>query len=98
MQQRQSSGIAKNGKINDHCFTKRFVQTFNCVIDLYVQICDEGCHHFIFEVQAGARKWTMIWALLREAFGPDKVQVTKQNSLFQHKPLQNIIRIKSAYI
>lgn len=36
----------------------------------------EDCGHFIFEGKPGVGKRTMIWALLREAFGPDKVQVT----------------------
>lgn len=35
----------------------------------------EECGHFIFEGNPGVGKRTMIWSLLREAFGPDKVQV-----------------------
>lgn len=35
----------------------------------------ENCGHFIFEGNPGVGKRTMIWALLREAFGQDKVQV-----------------------
>ncbi|XP_073045298.1 replication factor C subunit 3-like isoform X2 [Primulina eburnea] len=38
----------------------------------------DECGHFIFEGSPGVGKRTMIWALLREAFGPDKVQV-RQN-------------------
>ncbi|KAK6162751.1 hypothetical protein DH2020_002592 [Rehmannia glutinosa] len=34
----------------------------------------EECGHFIFEGNPGVGKRTMIWALLREAFGEDKVQ------------------------
>ncbi|XWS59327.1 hypothetical protein CRYUN_Cryun08bG0112300 [Craigia yunnanensis] len=33
-----------------------------------------GCGHVIFEGPPGVGKRTMIWAMLREAFGPDKVQ------------------------
>lgn len=36
---------------------------------------DVDCNHFIFEGPAGVGKRTMIWAMLQEAFGPDKVQV-----------------------
>lgn len=35
----------------------------------------EECSHFIFEGNPGVGKRTMIWAFLREAFGPEKVQV-----------------------
>lgn len=41
----------------------------------------EECGHFIFEGNTGVGKRTMIWALLREAFGPDKVQVNPNSHL-----------------
>ncbi|XP_074382445.1 uncharacterized protein LOC141724271 [Apium graveolens] len=38
----------------------------------------EQCCHYIFEGKPGVGKRTMIWALLREAFGADKVQSRKE--------------------
>ncbi|CAI0410269.1 unnamed protein product, partial [Linum tenue] len=35
-----------------------------------------NCNHFIFQGPAGVGKRTMIWAMLQEAFGPERVQVT----------------------
>ena len=34
-----------------------------------------GYGHVIFEGQPGVGKRTMIWAMLRDAFGPDRIQV-----------------------
>ncbi|KAL2478629.1 replication factor C subunit 3-like [Forsythia ovata] len=45
----------------------------------------EECGHFIFEGHPGVGKRTMIWALLREAFGADKVQVREQCKEFNLK-------------
>ncbi|XP_073288555.1 replication factor C subunit 3-like isoform X2 [Primulina huaijiensis] len=45
----------------------------------------EECGHFIFEGSPGVGKRTMIWALLREAFGPDKVQAREESKEFQLK-------------
>ncbi|XP_073151555.1 replication factor C subunit 3-like isoform X2 [Henckelia pumila] len=42
----------------------------------------EECSHFIFEGSPGVGKRTMIWALLREAFGPDKVQAREESKEF----------------
>ena len=36
---------------------------------------DGGCGHVIFEGQPGVGKRTMIWAMLRDAYGPDRIQV-----------------------
>ena len=35
----------------------------------------EACGHFIFQGPPGVGKRTMIWAMIREAFGPDCIQV-----------------------
>ncbi|PIN10365.1 Replication factor C, subunit RFC3 [Handroanthus impetiginosus] len=43
------------------------------------------CHHFIFEGNRGVGKRTMIWALLREAFGQDKVQAREECQKFNLK-------------
>jgi len=40
-----------------------------------LQTKDGDCGHFIFEGPPGVGKRTMIWALLREVFGAEKVQV-----------------------
>ncbi|XVE57310.1 hypothetical protein DITRI_Ditri04bG0081100 [Diplodiscus trichospermus] len=43
------------------------------------------CGHFIFEGPAGAGKRTMVWAMLREAFGPDGVQTRDECKAFDLK-------------
>ncbi|KAL9156184.1 hypothetical protein ABFS82_09G057300 [Erythranthe guttata] len=45
----------------------------------------EQCGHFIFEGNPGVGKRTMIWALLREAFGEDKVQAREECKKFYLK-------------
>jgi replication factor C subunit 3/5 len=40
-----------------------------------VQIREGGCNHIIFEGPPGVGKRTMVWAMLREFFGADRVQV-----------------------
>ncbi|KAH6767588.1 hypothetical protein C2S52_018571 [Perilla frutescens var. hirtella] len=45
----------------------------------------EECGHFIFEGNPGVGKRTMIWALLREAFGADKVQAREECKEFYLK-------------
>ncbi|XP_042013442.1 probable replication factor C subunit 3 isoform X1 [Salvia splendens] len=45
----------------------------------------EDCGHFIFEGNPGVGKRTMICALLREAFGPDKVQAKEERKEFHFK-------------
>ncbi|KAI3444886.1 hypothetical protein Pfo_001551 [Paulownia fortunei] len=45
----------------------------------------EECGHFIFEGNPGVGKRTMIWALLREAFGQDKVQARVECKKFYLK-------------
>lgn len=47
------------------------------------------CGHFIFEGNPGVGKRTMIWALLREAFGKDKVQVHLNSHLYESEKLLN---------
>ncbi|XP_076948724.1 replication factor C subunit 3-like [Bidens hawaiensis] len=53
--------------------------------ELQKTIKDEECRHFIFEGQAGVGKRTMIWALLRDAYGHDKVQARDQCKTFNLK-------------
>ncbi|KAL1809171.1 hypothetical protein ACET3Z_026161 [Daucus carota] len=43
-----------------------------------LQANSEQCSHCIFEGKPGVGKRTMIWALLREAFGADKVQLREE--------------------
>lgn len=40
-----------------------------------IQARGGGCGHFIFEGPPGVGKRTMIWAMLREAFGRDTIHV-----------------------
>lgn len=54
----------------------------------------EECGHFIFEGSPGVGKRTMIWALLREAFGPDKVQVQQDSYSYDKKKQLNFIMKK----
>lgn len=46
------------------------------------QDTQEECGHFIFEGNKGVGKRTMIWAMLREAFGPEKVKVHLNSHLY----------------
>ncbi|KAF6140961.1 hypothetical protein GIB67_030172 [Kingdonia uniflora] len=43
------------------------------------------CSHYIFEGPAGVGKRTMVWALLREAFGPEKLMTRKEIKTFDLK-------------
>ncbi|KAJ4825842.1 hypothetical protein Tsubulata_023352, partial [Turnera subulata] len=55
------------------------------------------CNHFIFEGPAGVGKRTMIWAMLQEAFGPDRVQTREECKAFDLKgePIGSInVRVK----
>ncbi|KAG6420254.1 hypothetical protein SASPL_116776 [Salvia splendens] len=49
------------------------------------KVTQEECGQFIFEGNPGVGKRTMICALLREAFGPDKVQAKKETKNFYLK-------------
>ncbi|XVF55933.1 hypothetical protein PTKIN_Ptkin06aG0075500 [Pterospermum kingtungense] len=44
-----------------------------------------GCGHVIFEGPPGVGKKTMIWAMLRDAFGPDRVQAREECKAFDLK-------------
>jgi len=44
-----------------------------------------GCGHFIFEGPPGVGKRTMIWAMLREAFGRDTINATEEFKAFDLK-------------
>ncbi|XP_057999450.1 replication factor C subunit 3-like [Hevea brasiliensis] len=43
------------------------------------------CNHFIFEGPAGVGKRTMIWAMLQEAYGPDRVKIKEVSKAFNLK-------------
>ncbi|XP_051123886.1 uncharacterized protein LOC127246494 isoform X2 [Andrographis paniculata] len=45
----------------------------------------EECGHFIFEGSPGVGKRTMMWALLREIFGKDKVEAKEESRTFYLK-------------
>ncbi|CAL1373787.1 unnamed protein product [Linum trigynum] len=44
-----------------------------------------NCNHFIFQGPAGVGKRTMIWAMLQEAFGPERVQTKEERMTFNLK-------------
>ncbi|KAL6129213.1 hypothetical protein ACLB2K_072566 [Fragaria x ananassa] len=46
---------------------------------------DRGCGHFIFVGPPGVGKRTMIWAMLREAFGRDTINATEEFKAFDLK-------------
>ncbi|KAL7591275.1 hypothetical protein Lser_V15G31849 [Lactuca serriola] len=64
---------------------KDFICNKDKAIELQHTINEDECRHFIFEGQAGVGKRTMIWALLREAYGPDKVQARDECKTFNLK-------------
>lgn len=49
-----------------------------------------ACDHVIFEGPPGVGKRTMIWAMLREAYGPDKGQVTLKFVKYNRGPIMHI--------
>ena len=55
------------------------------MVDKYLLIVSQargrGCGHFIFVGPPGVGKRTMIWAMLREAFGRDTINVCYDNSI-----------------
>ncbi|KAL8192456.1 hypothetical protein R6Q57_027641 [Mikania cordata] len=64
---------------------KDFICNKDKAMELQKMVKDDECRHFIFEGQAGVGKRTMIWALLREAYGPDKFQAREQCKTFNLK-------------
>ncbi|KAM7508924.1 hypothetical protein LguiA_019377 [Lonicera macranthoides] len=64
---------------------KDFICNKNKAIELQDLSKAEDCCHFIFEGLPGVGKRTMIWALLREAFGADKVQAREECKEFDLK-------------
>uniref|UniRef100_A0A251V1R0 Putative DNA polymerase III, clamp loader complex, gamma/delta/delta subunit n=1 Tax=Helianthus annuus TaxID=4232 RepID=A0A251V1R0_HELAN len=60
---------------------KDFICNKDKAIELQKTIKDDECRHFIFEGQAGVGKRTMIWALLRDVYGADKVQGEEVSSI-----------------
>ncbi|KAL7218982.1 hypothetical protein ACSBR2_012114 [Camellia fascicularis] len=53
---------------------KDFICNRDKALELKALAKKEDCGHFIFEGPPGVGKKTMIWALLRESYGEDKVQ------------------------
>ncbi|KAI3741182.1 hypothetical protein L1987_58849 [Smallanthus sonchifolius] len=64
---------------------KDFICNKDKATELQKTIKDDECRHFIFEGQAGVGKRTMIWALLSDAYGQDKVQARDQCKTFNLK-------------
>ncbi|KAI3681407.1 hypothetical protein L6452_36202 [Arctium lappa] len=64
---------------------KDFICNKDKANELQKTVNEDDCHHFIFEGQAGVGKRTMIWALLRDAFGADKVQARDECKTFNLK-------------
>ncbi|KAF7849950.1 hypothetical protein BT93_L0090 [Corymbia citriodora subsp. variegata] len=60
---------------------KDFICNRNKALSLQAPKKDGDCGHFIFEGPPGVGKRTMIWALLREVFGAEKVQGESQASI-----------------
>lgn len=56
-----------------------------------IQARGGACGHFIFEGPPGVGKRTMIWAMLREAFGRDTIHV-KYHDKIHYIPL-NLFKI-----
>ncbi|XP_037427568.1 replication factor C subunit 5-like [Triticum dicoccoides] len=50
-----------------------------------IQVIEHGCNHFIFEGGQAVGKRSMVLALLREAFGPDNLQVQEHSKRIQLK-------------
>ncbi|XP_052192541.1 uncharacterized protein LOC127801425 isoform X2 [Diospyros lotus] len=61
---------------------KDFICHKKKVLELHAVAKPENCGHFIFEGPTGVGKKTMIWAMLREAFGADRVQTREECKLF----------------
>ncbi|XP_062099839.1 replication factor C subunit 3-like [Humulus lupulus] len=59
-----------------------FICNRNKAIELQLLARTGECGHFIFQGPAGVGKRTMIWAMLREAFGPDSIQASEEFKVF----------------
>ncbi|KAA8515762.1 hypothetical protein F0562_018627 [Nyssa sinensis] len=65
---------------------KDFICNRNKAIELEAMAkADHNCGHFIFEGLPGVGKKTMIWAFLREAFGPDRIKAREEFKEFYLK-------------
>ncbi|KAJ8755834.1 hypothetical protein K2173_024379 [Erythroxylum novogranatense] len=62
-----------------------FICNRDKAIQLQALMKDVDCSHFIFEGPAGVGKKTMIWAMLQEAFGSDKLQTKEELKVFKLK-------------
>ncbi|XP_028083303.1 replication factor C subunit 3-like [Camellia sinensis] len=61
---------------------KDFICNRDKALELKALAKKEDCGHFIFEGPPGVGKKTMIWALLRESYGEDKVQTKEELKKF----------------
>ncbi|KAF5950240.1 hypothetical protein HYC85_012233 [Camellia sinensis] len=61
---------------------KDFICNRDKALELKALAKKEDCGHFIFEGSPGVGKKTMIWALLRESYGEDKVQTKEELKKF----------------
>ncbi|PON56702.1 DNA polymerase III [Parasponia andersonii] len=59
-----------------------FICNRNKAIHLQLLARKGECGHFIFQGPPGVGKRTMIWAMLREAFGPDYIQASEEFKVF----------------
>ncbi|CAI9786068.1 unnamed protein product [Fraxinus pennsylvanica] len=66
-------------------YLKDFLCNRRTALWLQDMVKTEECGHFIFEGLPGVGKKTMIWALLREAFGVDNVQAREECKEFYLK-------------
>ncbi|KAL3742567.1 hypothetical protein ACJRO7_017957 [Eucalyptus globulus] len=64
---------------------KDFICNRDKALSLQAPTKDGICGHFIFEGPPGVGKRTMIWALLREVFGAEKVQAREVLKVFDLK-------------
>ncbi|KAK9056286.1 hypothetical protein SSX86_027376 [Deinandra increscens subsp. villosa] len=93
-QEPKDDGDVNDGKKMKFKWADRYrpetLEEFICNQDTVIQLQetlnkDGECPHFIFEGQAGVGKRTMIWALLRQTYGSDKVQARDQCKTFNLK-------------
>ncbi|CAN1306413.1 Replication factor C subunit 3, partial [Linum perenne] len=84
-------------------YRPKALKDFMCNRDKAVQlqsiIKEVNCNHFILQGPAGVGKTTMIWAMLQEAYGPDRVQTKEERMTFklQGEPIGSIrVKVKAS--